>query len=144
MAFPTTVHGYTANLFTQEECDTYRDGILADCIREKDLFNGVTKTYTFYEFNGVDADGMVTYHESNTYEWTGAGLQGFYDDWRIANPNAIEYVDGSDANEHFFYKQWVTKYGTTPVSAEEIAAADQAVVDATICHNEMLEALISE
>ena len=86
---------------------------------------------------------MVTYHESNTYEWTSAGIQGYYDDWRIANPNAIEYVDGSDANEHFFYKTWVTRYGTTPVSAEEIASTDQAVVDATICHNEMLEALIS-
>jgi hypothetical protein len=144
MAFPTTVHGYTANLFTQEQCDEYRDGILARSLKHKLWVNGVTGTYNIAEWTGVDADGMTIFDESTSYEWTGAGLQGFYDDWRIANPNAIEYVDGSDANEHFFYKQWVTTYGTTPVSAEKIAIADQEAADATICYNEMLEALISE
>ena len=69
-----------------------------------DWHSNVNKTYNLALIPQTDADGERQFPASGSF--TGTGRLGYYTQWRTDNPNAIEYVDGSDSNEDGNYNVW--------------------------------------
>ena len=149
MALPTTVHGYTANLFTQEQCDTYRTTYV-DVIQDQlNLFNNVSGTYIIPAITGLDADNEViqaSFQETPRNTVLSAGLSTLLTEWRTAHPsmtgdNGIS-ASGTD-QEKGEYKRWFDLTADGYI-ASHVASLTDDLSNANICHAEMLEALISE
>jgi hypothetical protein len=149
MALPTTVHGYTANLFTQEQCDTYRTTYV-DVIQDQlNLFNNVSGTYIIPAITGLDADNEViqaSFQETPRNTVLSAGLSTLLTEWRTAHPsmtgdNGIS-ASGTD-QEKGEYKRWFDLTADGYI-ASHVASLTDDLSDANICHAEMIEALISE
>tara|TARA_B110000285_G_C14611173_1_gene374999 strand:+ start:76 stop:525 length:450 start_codon:yes stop_codon:yes gene_type:complete len=149
MALPTTVHGYTANLFTQEQCDTYKTTYVDVLQDQLNLFNNVSGTYIIPAITGLGADNGViqaSLQETPRNTVLSAGLSTLLTEWRTAHPsmtgdNGIS-ASGTD-QEKGEYKRWfdLTEDGYI---ASHVATLTDDLGHANICHAEMLEALISE
>jgi hypothetical protein len=149
MALPTTVHGYTANLFTQEQCDTYRTTYV-DVIQDQlNLFNNVSGTYIIPAITGLDADNEViqaSFQETPRNTVLSAGLSTLLTEWRTAHPsmtgdNGIS-ASGTD-QEKGEYKRWFDLTADGYI-ASHVASLTDDLSNANITHAEMIEALISE
>ena len=149
MALPTTVHGYTANMFTQEQCDTYRTTYVDGIQEELNLFNNVSGTYKIPAITGLDADNNIVQAElDDTTRNTvlSAVLSTLLTEWRTAHPsmtgdNGIS-ASGTD-QEKGEYKRWFDLTADGYI-ASHVASLTDDLSNANITHAEMIEALISE
>jgi hypothetical protein len=69
-----------------------------------DWHSNVNKTYNLALIPEGDSERVRHFPASGSF--TGTGRLGYYTQWRTDNPNAIAYVDGTDANESLNYNVW--------------------------------------
>ena len=93
-----------AEQYTQSELDNITDS--RDKVQHLlDWHNDVNRTYDLTLFPlSEESGGTVSFPYTGTF--TGTGRSGYYTQWRVDNPNAIAYVDGTDSNESGNYNVW--------------------------------------
>lgn len=75
------------------------------CQEMYDWHSNVNKTYNL-ALIPAPLDASSERHFPATGSFTGEGRRAYYVQWRTDNPNAIAYVDGTDANESTSYNVW--------------------------------------